>query len=264
MNPALPASSRFLSLEQYVAQFDQNAIEWFFAHGIYIVLTIIIAIILLSLIDLMSSNIAKLLPAPTHLVTKAAQTQRRDTLTRIFASVLRSLVWIAAIVISFSELGFNITPFLAAAGAAGIAVGFGGQYLARDLITGFFVTLENQYRLGDYVCFEKTCGYVESINLRMTVLRDFDGTVYNVPHGTITRTANYSKGGGRIFLDFVVSYDNDMQKVIDMINRVGKEVVEDPHFKKMIATAPYFLRVEQFTDQGMVMKIAGSTASGKQ
>lgn len=250
--------------QSLIIQADESFWRWIFTGGFYIALTLLVALLSVWLFDRLIAKIVSLLPTPEHISTKVALIQRRDTLIRIFQSVFRAGIWISAFLIIMSQVGINLTPFLAAAGAAGIAVGFGGQYLARDIITGFFVTLENQYRLGDYVCFEKTCGYVERVTLRMTTLRDFDGTVYHVPHGSITRTANYSKGHGRIFFDFVVSYDNDMEKVALMINRVGKELSEDPVWKKSVTLAPYFLRIESFGDPGMTIKIAGTTAPGKQ
>jgi len=92
-----------------------------------------------------------------------------------------------------SELGVNVAPILAGAGIVGVAVGFGGQYLIRDIITGVFLIWENQFRVGDVVSIGDVSGVVESVTLRVTVLRDMDGTVHTIPNGEIKRTSNQTK-----------------------------------------------------------------------
>jgi len=131
----------------------------------------------------------------------------------------------------FQEAGIAIGPLLAAAGIVGLAFGFGGQYLIRDLISGLFLIIENQYRIGDVVCFDKTCGLVEDISLRMTTLRDLDGTVHHIPHGDIKKVSNLSNSFSRVNLNIGIAYNSDLEKVIDVVNRVGKELAEDPQWK---------------------------------
>jgi small conductance mechanosensitive channel len=161
-------------------------------------------------------------------------------------------------------LGVAIGPLLAAAGIAGVAVGFGGQYLIRDLISGIFIIIENQYRTGDVVCFDSTCGLVESITLRMTTLRDLDGTVHHVPHGEIKTVSNLSKHFARVNLNVGVSYFSNLEHVIEVVNRVGKEMTNDPKWKDVILKAPQFLRVDDFADSAIVIKILGDTQPLKQ
>ena len=120
-----------------------------------------------------------------------------------------------------SEMGVNIGPLLAAAGVAGLAIGFGGQYLIRDIVAGIFIILENHYRVGDVVCLDDVCGVVEDVSIRMTTLRDLDGTVHNIPHGTVQRSANKSKDFARVNMNIGISYDADLDQVIEVINRVG-------------------------------------------
>ncbi|MBU2220830.1 mechanosensitive ion channel family protein, partial [Patescibacteria group bacterium] len=174
------------------------------------------------------------------------------------------LVWIIALMMLLSEFGIAIGPILAAAGVVGLALGFGGQYLIRDLISGIFILLENQYRTGDVVCFDTTCGLVEHLSLRMTTLRDLDGTVHHVPHGEIHTVSNLSKGFSRVNLNIGIGYSSKLDHVIEVVNRVGKELAEDPVWKTQILKAPEFLRVEEFADSAIIIKILGETLPIKQ
>ncbi len=248
----------------YVATVSEFIAPWAFKRGIYIVLILLSAMLIVRISDALIRRLFLFFSGAEEDSAKKQVLQRRNTLLYIFQGTFKTILWTIAVVLVSSEAGISVTPILAAAGAAGIAIGFGGQYLARDLITGFFLTLENQYRVGDYVCFDKTCGYVEYITLRMTTLRDFDGTVYHVPHGSIIRTANYSKDYSHIYMDFTVSYDNDIKKVIAMVNEVGKELFTDSLWKSRVRSVPTFLRIDAFSDPGMTLKIQGRTAPGKQ
>jgi small-conductance mechanosensitive channel len=162
------------------------------------------------------------------------------------------------------EAGIKIGPILAGAGIVGLAFGFGGQYLIKDIITGLFIILENQYRIGDVINVDTIGGLVEDISLRKTILRDLDGTVHHIPHGEIKTVSNLSKGYARVNLDIGVSYSSDLEHVIKVINRTGKELAEDPLFKDLIIKPPQFLRVDDFADSAVIVKILGDTNPLKQ
>jgi small conductance mechanosensitive channel len=196
--------------------------------------------------------------------SKLSEEKREDTLIQVIVGAVSILVWLVAGMMLLSEFGVAIGPVLAAAGVAGIAVGFGGQYLIRDLISGAFVILENQYRTGDVVCFGATCGLVEHITLRMTTLRDLDGTVHHVPHGEIKTVSNLSKDFSRVNINVGVPYSADLEHVIQVVNRVGEELAQDPEWKEHVLTPPAFLRVNEFADSAVMIKILGDTAPIKQ
>jgi small conductance mechanosensitive channel len=124
--------------------------------------------------------------------------------------------------------------------------------------------LENQYRVGDVVCFDSTCGLVEDITLRMTSLRDLDGTVHHVPHGEVKKVPNLTKNYSRVNMNIGVSYDSDLEVVISTIDKVGQELAEDPQWKDFILTPPRFLRVDDFADSAIMVKILGDTQPIKQ
>jgi small conductance mechanosensitive channel len=157
------------------------------------------------------------------------------------------------------EAGIQIGPILAGAGIVGLAVGFGAQYLIKDIITGLFIILENQYRIGDVIKIDSTEGTVEKITMRLTTLRDMSGTVHHIPHGEIKRVSNLSKTFARVNLDIGVSYSANLEKVIDVINRTGEELSRDPAFSDAIISPPKFLRVNEFASSSVIVKIIGDT-----
>jgi small conductance mechanosensitive channel len=209
-------------------------------------------------------KIVKLSVRPDLNESIEAEEKRENTLIRIFSWSSTIIILIVVIMMILQEVGVPIGPLLAGAGIAGLALGFGGQYLIRDFITGFFLILENQYRIGDIVHLDQTEGTVEDISLRMTTLRDLDGTVHHVPHGDIRRVSNLSKNYSRINLNIGVAYNVEIDKVIGVVNRVGMEMAQDPEWKDIILTPPQFLRVDDFADSAITIKILGETIPSRQ
>ncbi|NQU83956.1 MAG: mechanosensitive ion channel family protein, partial [Parcubacteria group bacterium] len=148
---------------------------------------------------------------------------------------------------------------MAAAGVIGLALGFGGQYLIRDIIAGLFIIIENQYRVGDAVEIDAVSGTVEDITLRTTIIRDLDGVVHHIQNGSFSRSANKSKVFARINLDIGVAYDSNLKKVISTINKVGKEMAAHSTWGKLITKKPKFERVNDFADSAIIVKILGET-----
>src|SRR3989344_57542 len=245
-------------------KFVQNIAPWFFDHGIKIVAIVIAGYLIRKFIVVFIEKIIRKIIVSNHFLTKEAERKREDTLIRIFTVSLGILIWLLALLMILQETGIAIGPLLAAAGIAGLAFGFGGQYLIRDLISGLFIIMENQYRIGDVVCFDGTCGLVEDISMRMTTLRDLDGIVHHIPHGEIKRVSNLSKQFARVNLNIGISYSSNLEQVISVVNKVGKELTEDPAWKEHILTAPQFLRIDDFGDSAIVIKILGDTKPLKQ
>src|SRR4030043_525458 len=156
-----------------------------------------------------------------------------------------------------SEVGIYIAPVLAGVGIIGLAIGFGAQSLVKDIISGLFILIENQYRKGDVVKIADVSGLVEDINLRRTVLRDLDGIVHVVPNGEIRVASNLTKEWSRVNLNISVAYGEDLDRVITVINRVGQELTNDPQWAPLIIKAPQVLRVDKLGDSGIEIKILG-------
>lgn len=242
----------------------ESVSPWLFASGFKIIAVVFAAYITHRFSDTLIKRFVKRAVVSDHFLSKEAAEKRRGTLSRIFSVTIKVLVWIIAALMVMQEFGFAIGPLLAAAGIAGLAFGFGGQYLIRDLISGFFIIIENQYRIGDVVCFNGTCGLVEDISLRMTTLRDLDGVVHHVPHGEINKVSNLSKYFARVNLNIGVSYGSNLEKVISVVNKVGQELAEDSAWKELILKPPQFLRVDDFGESAIIIKILGETKPLKQ
>ena len=189
--------------------------------------------------------------------TLAGMKKREDTLRGVFLAVGKIIIVIIIAFMILSELNVDIGPILAGFGIAGIAVGFGAQYLIRDLIAGIFILWENQYRVGDVARIADIAGLVEEIHLRKTVLRDLDGIVHHIPNGEIKAASNFSRHFSRVNLNISVAYGTDLDHAISVINRVGKELAEDEKWRDRIITAPQVLRVDNLGDSGIDIKILG-------
>ncbi|MFZ1705966.1 MAG: mechanosensitive ion channel family protein [Saprospiraceae bacterium] len=249
--------------EQFI-KWSENIYPWLLSHGIKIVLIIFGAYLLKRFIEKLIEKFIRAAIVPGNHISKEAEKKREDTLIEIFNGILKiTLISIATLMI-LSEMGLMIGPILAGAGIIGLAVGFGGQYLIRDIISGLFIILENQYRVGDIVDFDGTGGLVENISIRMTTLRDLNGTVHHVPHGEIKRVSNKSKSFSRVNLNLGIAYHSNLEHVISIVNRIGTDLAEDPIWKEHIIIAPQFLRVEDFADSAIIIKILGETQPSKQ
>jgi len=232
-----------------------NVVAWLLDKGVRIALIIVGAFVLRWVLVNLITRITKGVVLSEE--EDQGRKKRLETLLRIFIVATTLAVWILAGLLILDQLGIAIGPFLAAAGIAGVAVGFGGQYIIRDLITGVFIILENQYRIGDVVTIDTITGTVEDITLRTTMVRDLDGVAHHIPHGTIQRVANHSKRFARINLDIGVSYASNLDKVIEVINRVGRELADDPEWGQDVLEAPQFRRVQEFADSAILMKVVG-------
>jgi small-conductance mechanosensitive channel len=189
--------------------------------------------------------------------------RREETLVDIIRKTLSIIIYIVAAMMVLNVLGLDIRPLLASAGIAGVALGFGGQWLIRDIIAGIFIITENQYRIGDSVVLhtsaEPITGSVENITLRLTMLRDMNGRLHNVPNGAIIVATNQSKDFSGINLDITVDYNSDIKKIEDIVNKIGKDIMKEAEWKKKIIESPRFLRVSNIGSRGINIKITGRT-----
>lgn len=185
--------------------------------------------------------------------------KRSDTLSAVVVASLQATIIAVAAFMMLDKVGLNIAPVIAGVGVVGIAIGFGAQSLVKDIISGMFILLENQYRRGDVVKIADASGLVEDINLRRTILRDMDGAVHSVPNGEIRVASNLTKGWARVNLNIGVSYGTNLDKAIAVANKVGRELAEDPAWSAHILKAPQVLRVDNLGDSAVEIKILGDT-----
>ena len=251
-------------MEDKIKEWTEAIIPWLLSHGLKIVIIAVVAWILNIVISRLIKRAVRIAVVRDEKMTEDAEKKREETLIRIFTGATRITLLVLALLMILAEAGLEIGPILAGAGIAGLALGFGGQYLIKDIITGLFIILENQYRIGDIVNIDGTGGSVVDISLRKTTLRDLNGTEHHFPHGTITLVSNLSKDWARVNLNIRISYRSDLEKVINVINQTGKELAEDPAFKESIIVPPTFLRVDEFADSAIIVKILGETIPLKQ
>jgi len=189
---------------------------------------------------------------------------RLHTIGGLVKNAVNVLVIGASTLMILEEFGVNITPLLTAAGIGGLAVGFGAQNLVRDVISGFFLILEDQIHVGDVVKIDDTSGLVESVKLRTVVLRDLSGTVHIIPNGSITTLSNMSKEFSYSVMDVGVAYKEDTDTVVDVLRDVGADIQSDEDFGQHILDELEVLGVDDFADSAVTIKIRIKTRPLKQ
>ena len=232
--------------------------NWIFGDGLKIVAILIIATIIHKISYILIESVIRRVIL-TGKGSKEAEKKREDTLIRVFDGTAHVVLWIFAGIMILAEFSIDIAPLIAGAGIVGLAFGFGGQYLIRDIISGLFIIFENQYRVGDIVFINGVTGAVEDITLRTTILRDANGVVHFIPNGGITQAANHSKDFSRINLNIGVDYKTDLEKLEKVINQVGQDLANHPDWQEKITQAPRFSRIENFGPSEVIVKIIGET-----
>jgi small conductance mechanosensitive channel len=234
--------------------------DWLLTHGLRILLILALAVVA----DFVLRVVVPRIIRPTvarQMKGKPAEEieQRSHTLVAVLQGSGRFVLVAWALFTILPELGVSVTPILASVGIAGIALGFGAQSLVKDVLTGLFILAENQYSKGDVVTVAGISGQVEEVGLRRTVLRDLDGIVHHVPNGQIAVASNLTQEWSRVNMNVSVAYGEDLDRVFEVINRVGRELAADAEFGPLILKAPQVLRVEAFGESGIAIKILGDT-----
>jgi small conductance mechanosensitive channel len=196
---------------------------------------------------------------------KVEREKRVQTLVRLTTTVSAISLGILATFLVLQQLGINITAPLVGLGVFGIAIGFGAQYLIRDLIAGFFVYLENQYNVGDVIRTGNVAGIVEELSLRRTVLRDLDGARHVIPNGEVRIVSNLTQEWSRAHLNISVAYKEDLDRVMALMRQTWEEMKQDPNWgPDMLSETPWLLRVDEFGSSGITIKMVGETRPIKQ
>jgi small conductance mechanosensitive channel len=186
--------------------------------------------------------------------TPTEQAKRVETLIRLVRQGVVIVVWVIVLLVILRELGVDIAPILASAGILGLAVGFGAQNLVRDVISGFFMILENQVRVGDVAIINGTGGLVENVNFRTIVLRDLSGVVHVFPNGTINTMSNMTTQWSAYVFEIGVAYKEDVDRVIKIMRETGNKMREDKKFGPLMLDDIEVFGVDQFADSAVVIK----------
>ncbi len=196
--------------------------------GFHILIILLLAWIALKMAKKLSQGLVRF-------VTRQKEDEEFQKRTRTLGEVVRYVIVLVVFAVAtmtvLKELGIDIGPVLAAAGIVGLAVGFGAQSLVKDVISGFFILLEDQIRVGDVINIADKGGLVEKVGLRTTVLRDLQGNVHYVPNGNISVVTNMTKEFSRYVFDIGVAYREDVDEVIEVIKGIDEEMRQDPEFR---------------------------------
>ena len=225
--------------------------------------SIMIGFILFVILGFVVSMIEKSFK-PEDDIREDETTLRLKTITKLLGWLGGFIIVGSVVVVVLETFGISLGPLLAGAGIIGLAFGFGGQYLIRDLINGIFILIEGQYRVQDVVKINDLGGLVEEINLRITVLRDLQGRVIIIPNGEIKAVINYTRGYSQALLDIGVAYKENVDQVMDIIKEIGKEMREDPYFTKLILDDLEMFGVDDFSDSAVMIKFRIKTRPIKQ
>lgn len=187
-------------------------------------------------------------------VVPGAAAKRIRTLMNVIWTIVAGLIWFVATLTTLGQIGVNVGPILAGAGVVGLAVGFGAQNLVKDLVSGFFLILENQVRVGDVAIINGTGGLVEAITFRTIVLRDDGAVVHVFPNGSINTLANMTKDWSAYVIDMGVAYQEDTDRVVEVMRRVGEELRADPGYGSLMIEPIEIFGVDAFADSAVKIK----------
>ncbi len=254
------ARSRIVWLESPVH--PKNVAHWAKERGPRMLLVIAAALFLLLFVQLSARGIARVLVGKRR-GARSVGTGRADTLAFSFRSASRVIIVMLGMMLVLQEAGVDITTVLGGAAILGVAIAFGAQDMLKDYFSGFLILLEDQYQLGDLITISGVTGTVESVNMRVTVLRDLEGRVHFIPNGQIEHVTNRTYGWGRPVLEIPVGYDEDLDRVMETLVEIATELGQDPDWKGSIIGDPEMLGVDKFSEYGVIIKFMVKTQPDK-
>jgi len=232
-------------------------INWLLGPGLRFIAIVLVAGLLLRLIDILPDSLMRAFLRQK--VTTIEEEKRFITLKNIIDNILRVLIVLVATIMALKELGFDVTALLTAAGIGGLALSLGAQDLIRDYISGFFLLVEDQVRVGDVADINGFSGTVEEMTLRTLTLRALDGTATIIPNRQITAVSNMTKSFSRYVIDIEVAYKENVDEVMAVLKEIGEGLVTDPVFKSDILEPLEILGVDDFSASGVNIKIMITT-----
>jgi len=236
---------------------------WLKTSGLRLLVIAIGSILLIRLLRAVAERIPNLMAAGGEPGITERE-KRARTAASLIRTVGTTLVVIVAVMMAFREIGLDITPLIAGAGVAGLAIGFGAQSLIKDIVAGFFILLDDQFHVGDVIQAAGVSGQVEQMTLRMTIIRDLQGTVHFIPNGEIKVVSNLTKEWSRAVLEIGVGYEEDVDRVIALLSEIGRSLAEDESFGKLVLEPPQVLGVEALTDSQVTIRMLTKTVPFKQ
>lgn len=236
---------------------------WLQEHGLSIVLVLVVAILAYAVWELAIKQVTRRIQSLDD-VDGSELDKRTETIGDVLHSTGIVIIIGTAVLMILPELGIDITPVLASVGIAGLAAGLGAQTLVKDVISGIFVLIENQYTVGDTVTLEGVTGSVEEMTLRITAVRDIEGTLHIIPNGEIRQVANKSRDWSRAIVDVNVTYDEDIDEAIKALQAVAQRLQEEDTFSGQLLDEPFVTGVEGLEDWAIRLRLMVKTVPGLQ
>ena len=240
--------------------------EWSWAPTAKVAAIIVIAILLTIVVrHMVSRRIGRVLRrfTPSN-VDPSREVSRNRTITSVTQSTAIGVIWVFAILAIFQILNDVLSTFVLAVTLLGSALTFGAQNLIRDVLSGFFIILEDQYAVGNTIDLGLASGTVERVTLRVTRLRDAEGRVWWVPNGQIARAGNLTQDWARAVVDVALSRDSDLEAASTTISRLAEEVVARPEFADRVLEPPKVLGIQELSDTRLVLRVSTKVAKGAQ
>jgi moderate conductance mechanosensitive channel len=248
-----------------LAQVDGDP-NWFEAWGLKVIVAVTIAVLLTLVLQVFVRRFRRKLEGSPSL-TQELNLQRIATLTGALSAAGLVIIWVVTLLIVLEAVGVPLGALFASAGIAGIALGFGAQSIVRDTLSGFFILLENHFGVADVVEVRTTAnpvsGKVEALTLRITMLRDFDGTLHIIPNGNIQLVSNKSRGWARAIVDVRVAYGEDVDRLRGTLEDVFSEIRQDELLGDWIYEGPSVLGMETLSDYAKVVRVVADTRPSK-
>ena len=190
----------------------------------------------------------------------ARREQRAKTMGSLLKSIVTGVIFAMVVIMALSELGLDVAPLIASAGIVGVALGFGAQSLGKDFLSGIFMIMEDQYGVGDVIDAGEASGTVEAVGLRVTRVRDINGTVWYVRNGEILRIGNMSQNWAQTVLDIQVAYSEDLHRVRELLADVAHDMWEDDDYKGKIIEEPSVWGIQSLDPDGVTVRVVLKTA----
>ncbi len=232
------------------------------ASAFHLLLILVVALAVNRLLRLATNLLVK--PAASQARAAQAREQQTRTLSGVLYSAASKTVWAVALLTAVQEFGINVTPVAALAGLTGLALGFGAQNLVRDIITGFYIILEDQYVIGDTIQVGETLGRVEHLTLRRTVVRDPRGALVTISNGDIRTIANLSRDWSQAFVDVTVSPLVAQERTMLALDAAATELRNDPSWSQALVDGPRILGLQSFDQTVSVVRLQVRTAPSRQ
>jgi small-conductance mechanosensitive channel len=232
------------------------------ANFLHLVVIFVVALLINRLLRVGANLVIK--PAASEARAAKAREQQTRTIADVLYSAGSKIVWAIALLTAAQEFGINVTPVAALAGLASLALGFGAQNLVRDVISSFYIILEDQYVVGDTIQIADTVGRVEYISLRRTVVRDARGALVTVSNGDIRTVANLSRDWSQAFVDVSLSPEVPQERALQALDAAAAELRTDPAWSQALVDGPRILGLQNFDQASSIVRLQVRTTPSRQ